>query len=57
MLLHSGSVISDSEEESAFIAFSISITTRIERDMVEADLAILFENILQPISGKEVEQL
>jgi len=57
MLLHSGSVISDSEEESAFIAFSISITTRIERDIVEADLAISFENILQSTSGKEVEQL
>lgn len=47
----------DSDEESAFIAFSISITTKIERDIVEADLARSFENISQPISGKEVEQL
>lgn len=37
-LCHSGNVSSDSLEDKAFIALSISITTRIERETVEADL-------------------
>lgn len=69
MLSHSGKVKRDSLDDNAFIAFSISITTRLysdisiariielrlraymERETVEAALALLFENIPQPISG------
>ena len=36
MFFHNGIVTSDSEEESAFIELNISITTRMDRDMVEA---------------------
>ena len=41
----------DSLEERAFMALSISITTRIESEMVEAALALLLLKISQPISG------
>ena len=41
----------DSLDESAFMAFNISMTTRIERDTVEAERDISFENISHPISG------
>lgn len=57
MLLQRGSVSRDSDDDSAFIALNISITTRIERDIVDADLAILLENMSQPISGNAVEQV
>jgi hypothetical protein len=56
MFDHNGRVSRDSDEESAFMALNISMTTRMERDIVEADLAALFEKISQPISGKAVEQ-
>ena len=46
----------DSDWERALHAFSISITTRIERETVEADRAALLVNIVQPISGKRVLQ-
>ena len=49
MFFHSGSVSSDSEDDSAFMAFSISMTTKIESETVEAVLAELSTNIEQPI--------
>lgn len=57
MLFHSGKVSSESLEDRAFMALSISITTRMERDMVEADLDMSLANISQPISGKSREHL
>ena len=57
MLFHRGKVRRDSLDERAFMALSISITTRVESDTVEADLAMSFENISQPMSGKRVEHL
>jgi len=51
MFSHRGSVSSDSLEERAFMAFSISMTTRMESDMVEAARALLLLKISQPISG------
>ena len=51
MLFHRGNVRRDSLDDNAFMAFSISITTRIDRDTVEADLDISLLNIWQPISG------
>jgi hypothetical protein len=41
----------DSLEDRAFMAFSISMTTRMERETVEADLAMSLVNMSQPISG------
>jgi hypothetical protein len=55
MFFQSGSVRSDSEDESAFMAFSISMTTRMDKEIVEPVLAASFENIWQPISGKLLE--
>jgi hypothetical protein len=52
MFFQTGRVRRDSEEERALQAFNISITTRIERDTVEALRAISLVNIAQPISGK-----
>jgi hypothetical protein len=57
MLFQRPNVKRDSLEESAFIAFSISITTRIDKETVEADRDISFENISQPISENSVEHL
>ena len=73
MFSHNGSVMSDSLDESAFIALNISITTRlgnyqqrvgsgtmethIESEMVDADFAMLFVNISHPISGNWEEHL
>lgn len=68
MLSHRGSVKRDSLEDNAFMALSISMTTRlynavsgdalhmgaeiyIDNETVEADLALSFVNIWQPISG------
>ena len=56
MLRHSGSVSRDSEEERAFMALSISITTRMERETVEAVREAALVNMAQPISGKAVVQ-
>ena len=42
----------DSEDESAFMALSISITTRMESEMVEAVRAVVSEKMEQLISGK-----
>ena len=55
MLSHNGRVSRDSLDERAFIAFSISITTRIESEMVEAALALSLANISQPILGNVEE--
>ena len=52
-----GNVRRDSLDDNAFIAFNISITTRIERETVEADLDISLVNIWQPISGNLLEHL
>lgn len=57
MLFHSGKFSRDSLEERAFIALNISITTRMERETVEADFDISLENILHPISGNSAEHL
>lgn len=56
MFFHNGRVSKDSEDERAFMALNISMTTRMERDIVEADLAESSLNMAQPISGKAVEQ-
>lgn len=56
-LCHRGNVRRDSLDDKAFIAFNISITTRIERETVEADLDMSLWNMVQPISGKEVLHL
>lgn len=52
MFFHRGSDSKDSDEERAFMALSISMTTRIERETVDAALAESFTKISQPISGK-----
>lgn len=57
MFFQSGKVRRDSLDERAFMAFNISMTTRMEREMVEADLDMWLENISQPISGNWVEHL
>ena len=57
MFFHRGKVSSDSLEDSAFMALNISTTTRMESDMVEADLDMELENISQPTSGNWVEHL
>lgn len=46
----------DSDDDSAFIALSISMTTRIESEIVEAVRAELSENMEQPICGNAEEQ-
>lgn len=76
---HNGNVISDSLDESAFIALNISITTNlsffstyptaswgevtsaksvahIDKEIVDADLAISDVNIEHPSSGNSVAQ-
>jgi len=40
MFFQRGSVNSDSEDDSAFIALNISITTRMDKEMVEAVRAV-----------------
>jgi len=40
MFSQSGSVRRDSLDERAFMAFNISMTTRMDRDIVDADLAM-----------------
>jgi len=52
MFFHTGSVRRDSDEERALQAFNISMTTRIDRETVDALRAISLVNITQPISGK-----
>ena len=47
---HRGRVKRDSLDDSAFMALSISMTTKIDKETVEADFAISSENIWQPIS-------
>lgn len=54
MFFHTGRVRRDSDEERALQAFNISMTTRMERDIVEPLRAISLVNIMQPISGKRV---
>jgi len=49
MFFQSGIVRSDSEEERAFMALNISITTRIESDIVEAVRLVTAE-------GENIEQ-
>ena len=50
MLSHNGSVRRDSEDDKAFMAFNISMTTRMDRETVDADLDMSLENIEHPIS-------
>jgi hypothetical protein len=57
MFFHKGKVRRLSLELKAFIAFNISITTRIDNEMVEAVFAWSSTNIWQPISGYCVEHL
>ena len=47
----------DSLDERAFMALSISMTTRMERETVEAALALSLAKISQPISGNCEEHL
>ena len=54
MFSHSGRVRRDSDEESAFMALSISMTTKMERDMVEAERAEALVKMSQFISGNAV---
>ena len=54
MFFHNGKVRRDSDEDSAFIALNISITTRIDKDMVEAALDMWLVNMSQPIEGNDV---
>lgn len=56
MFFHRGRVRRDSLDDRALTALNISITTRIDNDTVEADLAMSLENMTQPISGNSVEQ-
>ena len=56
MLRQSGSVRRDSEEERAFMALSISMTTRMLRDIVEAERAEEFEKMAQSMEGMKVLQ-
>ena len=51
ILFQSGRVSRDSEDERAFIAFSISMTTRMEREMVDAVRAVSFEKMEQETSA------
>ena len=53
---HNGSVSRDSLEDRAFMAFSISMTTKMESETVEPDLAMSLENIWHPIYGNWLEQ-
>jgi hypothetical protein len=55
ILSHRGRVRSDSDEDRAFMAFSISMTTKMDNDTVEADFDMSLANIEQPISGNLVE--
>lgn len=50
MLSHKGSVRRDSEDDRAFMAFNISMTTKIDRETVDADFDMPLENIEHPIS-------
>lgn len=54
IFFQSGIVMSDSEEERAFIALNISITTRMESDIVEAVRAVIADgvNIEQSVLAK-----
>ena len=54
-LAQRGRVSSDSDELSAFMALSISMTTKMLKDTVLADLAASLLKISQPISGNERE--
>ncbi len=49
MFFHSGIVSNDSEDDRAFMALNISITTRIESDMVEAVRVVV-------VDGANIEQ-
>ena len=51
IFFHTGRVRRDSDCESALQAFNISITTRMERDIVEALRDMWLLNISQPSSG------
>jgi len=54
MFFQSGNVSKDSDEERAFIALNISMTTRMDKDMVDAALDISLVNISQPMEGNAV---
>ena len=56
MFFQIGSVRRDSEDESAFMAFSISMTTRMESETVDAGCAAAELKMEQSTSGNWVEQ-
>jgi len=58
MFFHSGMLSRDSDEESAFMALSISMTTRMERETVLAERVLLeeAEKMLQEVPRKEGER-
>lgn len=51
MFFQRGSVRSDSDEDKAFMALSISITTRIDRDIVDAVRAVSSPNMEHEMSA------
>ena len=51
IFFHRGSVSKDSLLDKAFIALNISITTKIESDIVDAERDISFVNMSQPTDG------
>lgn len=57
IFFHKGKVKSDALDDNAFMAFSISITTRIDKEMVDADFETSLVNMSQPISGNSEEHL
>jgi len=52
MFFQRGRVTRDSEEDSAFMALNISMTTRIDREMVEAVRAVSSLKTEQEMSAK-----
>jgi hypothetical protein len=50
-----GKTNNDSFSEREFMALNISITTKMDKDMVVAVCAMVLVNISQPISGNAVE--
>lgn len=57
MFFHTGRTSKLSFSDKEFIALNISTVTRIDKLIVVARCAMMFENISQPISGNSSEQL
>lgn len=57
MFFHNGKLIRDALDDNAFIALNISITTKIDREMVDAVFETSLVKISHPISGNSAEHL